>query len=137
MKQFYPVAIIGPINENDGYSAIFPDVPGCVSAGHDLTDAFTNACEALTEHFGILAEDGESIPPPSALDQAKVTLEADTQPGDGPIAALLLVPVEMPGKAQRFNVTLDENLVARIDAITNNRSAFLADAARAELRRRL
>ena len=59
------------------------------------------------------------------------------QPGDGPVVALLLAPVELPGRSLRFSVTLDENLVERIDAVTSNRSAFLADAARAELRRRM
>lgn len=47
-----------------------------------------------------------------------------------------LVPVSIPGKARRVNVTLDEALLEEIDAVTDNRSRFLAEAARAELARR-
>jgi metal-responsive CopG/Arc/MetJ family transcriptional regulator len=40
------------------------------------------------------------------------------------------------GKIKRVNVTLDEGLLSEIDAVTSNRSGFLAQAARAELARR-
>lgn len=135
-RAFYPVAIIGPITPDHAFSAIFPDLLGCNSAGDSAEDAFANAVEAVTEHLGLLAEEGDHIPAPSSLEEARAMVEADAQPGDGPVVALLLAPVEMPGRALRLNVTLDENLVQRIDAVTSNRSAFLADAARAELRRR-
>jgi metal-responsive CopG/Arc/MetJ family transcriptional regulator len=44
--------------------------------------------------------------------------------------------VVFPGRARRVNVTLDEALLEEIDQISNNRSGFLAEAARAELARR-
>ena len=37
---------------------------------------------------------------------------------------------------QRVNITMDEGLLDEIDAIADNRSRFLAEAARAELARR-
>jgi hypothetical protein len=47
-------------------------------------------------------------------------------------AARLLVPVELPGRAVRANVTIEEALLARIDAAAAargmTRSAFLARA---------
>ncbi len=43
---------------------------------------------------------------------------------------------DLPGRARRVNVTLDEALIEEIDSIATNRSRFLAEAARAELARR-
>lgn len=47
--------------------------------------------------------------------------------------AVSLVPVMVPGRAKRVQVTMDEDLLDRIDAATNNRSGFLAEAVRAHL----
>lgn len=135
-RAYYPVAIIGPATPQHGYAAIFPDVLGCNSAGGSAEEAFANAEEALADHLDLLAEGGDPIPPASTLDEARAKFAAEAEPEGGPLVAMLLVSVDMPGRAQRFSVTLDENLVRRIDAIASNRSAFLADAARSELRRR-
>jgi hypothetical protein len=43
------------------------------------------------------------------------------------IAIVSLLPPQ--GKARRLQVTMDERLLARIDAVTRNRSAFLSQAA--------
>jgi len=47
-----------------------------------------------------------------------------------------LARVELPGRAVRLNITMDEGLVAAIDKVANNRSSFLADAARDALAKR-
>lgn len=47
--------------------------------------------------------------------------------------ARILVRGERRGKAVRINITLDEGLIAAIDRVAENRSGFLADAARAAL----
>lgn len=133
---FFPALIIAPASPSHCYSVLFPDLPGCVSAGDSVTHAFEMAMEALAMHLGGMAEDGEPIPAPSTLAQARAAAEAGFELGDGPVEAVLLVPAPLPGRTARFNITLDENLVAQIDAAASNRSAFLADAARAELRRR-
>jgi len=132
----YPAAIIAPSNPDHAFGVLFPDVPGCHSGGASVEQSFTNAIEALESHLGLLVEAGETLPPPSSLDQARAAVEQFLEPDEGPIAAMVLVPATLPGRTQRFNITMDENLVARIDAVASNRSAFLADAARAELRRR-
>ena len=51
------------------------------------------------------------------------------------VMAMVLVPVIIPGRARRINITIDESLLEEIDAATSNRSGFLADAARVELSR--
>lgn len=111
-----------------GYSVFFPDLPGCVSAGDSVEEAFVQAREALAGHLAVMDEHGDDIPAPTPFDRVKA--DPDIQ-----VAARVLVPVELPGATVRLNITMDSNLLARIDAVTGNRSAFLADAARRALPR--
>lgn len=116
-------------DDSGGYGVIFPDLPGCVSAGDSLEDAYANAMEALELHLEGMHDQGETLPPPSRLDTLAVDPEVH-------VAATMLVAATAPGRRQRINITLDANLIAQIDAVASNRSAFLSEAARAELRRR-
>ncbi|MGI8705552.1 MAG: type II toxin-antitoxin system HicB family antitoxin [Sphingomicrobium sp.] len=112
----------------DGYSVFFPDVPGCVSAGRTKAEAFANGEQALCAHLHLLAESRDDLPRPSE----EVEVDADIKE-----VARFLARVDLPGKAVRINVTLDEGLVASIDRVARNRSGFLAEAARAKLAREL
>ena len=107
-----------------GFSAYFPDVPGCVSAGRNQQEIFANAEEALSLHLGEMARAGEIIPGRS-----------DFIPHDPEVEEFCRfnARVELPGKAIRLNITMDEGLVAAIDRVASNRSSFLADAAREAL----
>ncbi len=49
------------------YSVHFPDLPGCITAGLTLTEAYAFAHEALALYIESLREDGESVPAPSSL----------------------------------------------------------------------
>jgi predicted RNase H-like HicB family nuclease len=109
-----------------GYSVFFPDLPGCTSAGATLQEAARGAEEALAAHLILSAEHGDIIPAPSDIDAWAADPEVEE-------AARLLVRVEPPGRALRLNVTLDEGLVAAIDRVAENRSAYLAAAARQAL----
>ncbi|HEX6661445.1 MAG TPA: type II toxin-antitoxin system HicB family antitoxin [Sphingomicrobium sp.] len=111
-----------------GFGVFFPDVPGCVSAGRTEQEVFSNAEEALSGHLAEMIRGGESLPP--RTDEFQPDPEIDEY-------CRLLVRVELPGKAVRLNITMDEGLVAAIDRVTNNRSGFLADAARRALSQRL
>ena len=126
-------------DEDDGpdaeYGVVFPDLPGCTSAGYTRMEAAKQAAEALAGHVAMLAEDGESLPNPSDVGAPL----PDWLEGAGRTAAEVLVPVEMPGRAVRANITVDEGLLHRIDtaaqAMGNTRSGFLAEAARAWFRK--
>src|SRR5580692_424613 len=50
------------------YGVSFPDFQGCVTAGSTLEEARQMAVEALAFHIAGMREDGESLPPPSTLD---------------------------------------------------------------------
>ncbi len=126
-KLYYP-AIIDKEPDSD-FSVVFPDFPGCVSAGSTLDEAMLNAHEALAGHVELMVEDGDALPKPSSIEAVAARHDATT-------VAVTLIPVIAPGKIRRVNVTLDEGLLDEIDSVTDNRSRFLADAARMELARR-
>ncbi len=100
-----------------------------------MQEAATNAAEALAGHVDVTLDAGEDIPPPSSPD---APLPDWLQAAPGKIAAHVLVPVEMPGRSVRTNITLDEGLLARLDAAATaegmSRSGFIAQAVRDRLR---
>ena len=127
-KKIYYPAIVDKDPDSD-FSVLFPDFPGCVSAGDTLDEAMMNAHEALAGHVGVMLADGDRLPTPSDVGTIGARYDATT-------VAVTLVPVVLPGQIRRVNVTLDEGLLAEIDGVTDNRSRFLSEAARAELARR-
>ena len=128
MRKVYYPALVDKDAESD-FGVSFPDFPGCVSAGETLEDALIGAQEALSGHVALMVADGDALPRPTSLEKVTAEKEAST-------VAVTLVPVVLPGRARRVNVTLDEALLEEIDQISDNRSGFLAEAARAELARR-
>ena len=119
------VALLRKQPDSD-FGVDFPDFPGCVTAGETLEDARRMAAEALQLHIEGMLEDGDAIPAPSRLDEIMV----DPDHRDG-VAVLIDVSVRRP--VIRINVSLPPDLLEAIDHVTDNRSRFLADAARAKL----
>jgi predicted RNase H-like HicB family nuclease len=126
-RALYP-AIIDKDPDSD-FGVTFPDFPGCVSAGRTLDEAVTGAHEALAGHVALMVADGDELPSPTPFEVAAAERGATT-------VAVTLVAVTLPGEAQRVNVTMDKGLLDEIDEVADNRSRFLAEAARAELARR-
>ena len=87
-----------------------------------------NSEEALTGHLAVSIEHGDVIPEPSALDN----VERDPAVTE---AARLLVRGERPGRFVRVQISMEESLVARIDAVAGpgRRSSWLARASKAQL----
>ncbi|MGN7840825.1 type II toxin-antitoxin system HicB family antitoxin [Pseudomonas sp. 22490] len=117
------------------YGVTVPDVPGCFSAGATVSEALENAQEALALHFEGLVADGDPLP------RAQ---EVDAHMGNPDYAGGVWAVVDFDvtpylGKAVRFNATLPENLLQRIDDLVKkdhryaSRSGFLATAALREL----
>lgn len=118
------------------YGISFPDFPGCVSGGANLVEAMRRGREALRTHLESMMEDGEPTPVPRAIDW----LKADPAfRGDAEGAIVMALPFELPGRAVRINVSLNENLVAAVDQAAReagmSRSGFIAAAAKARLGR--
>jgi len=123
------VGIVHKTKDSD-YGVCFPDFPGCVSAGSTPDELQAMAQEALGLHIEGLREDGVAIPLPMSLELAQKHAFAKGA------NAFIFIRAYVPGTPQRVNVMLDSNLIADIDRVSANRSAFLAEAARHELNRR-
>lgn len=117
------------------YGVTVPDVPGCFSAGATVSEALESAQEALALHFEGLVADGGKLPQAQEVD---VHL-ANPDYAGGVWAVIDFDVTPYLGKSVRFNATLPENLLHRIDDLVKkdhryaSRSGFLATAALREL----
>ena len=120
------IALLRKQAESD-FGVEFPDFPGCITAGVTLEDARRMAVEVLLFHIEGMMEDGDPIPEPSGLD------EVLTDPRYSDTAAVLVdVPTRRP-RSIRVNISVPEDVSQAIDRVTDNRSRFLAEAAREKL----
>jgi predicted RNase H-like HicB family nuclease len=53
-------------NAGSNYSALVPDLPGCVAVGESIEETERLIREAIKFHLDGLREDGSPIPPPSS-----------------------------------------------------------------------
>ncbi|MEL6064838.1 MULTISPECIES: type II toxin-antitoxin system HicB family antitoxin [unclassified Methylobacterium] len=123
------------VHQEDGaFGASFPDFPGATTAAGDLDTLYRKAAEMLAFHVAGMVEDGDEIPRVRTLDELRgdPAFQADSAG-----AMVALVQVELPGRAVRVNISMEEGLLRRIDraaeASGESRSAFLAQAAKARL----
>jgi predicted RNase H-like HicB family nuclease len=121
---YYP-AIID--RSASGFGATFPDFPGCIANGATINEAAMNAEAALALHVEGMIRDKQQLPPFSSLDD----IEADANGADD--VACVLIRVDAPAKVERVLISIDTGLLRAIDAVASNRSAWMADAARAML----
>lgn len=133
-RKHYPGLVT---QDRDGLSALgvwFPDFDGCVTAGQTLDEAYKNASEALQFHIDGLLEDGAAVPTPGWTDIEELAKDDE----ESRLVAVIAVPADVPTRAKRVNITLEENLLARLDEEAARlglaRSALLAEAARRFIR---
>lgn len=124
--------VVALIHEEDGVFGIsFPDFPGCVSTADTLDDAIARGGMALSMHVEGMIEDGEALPVLRTASQIRAS-------EDTAGAVLAAVPVDLPGKAVRVQITMDEHLLAALDraaaASGSSRSGKIAEAVRSTLR---
>jgi predicted RNase H-like HicB family nuclease len=113
-----------------GVGVVFPDLPGCVSFGEDFDSAYRNAHEALS-----LYADGESeLPAPRTMEQLRGEWDGWREwDGCRSFYTVKIALYPLKASAKKFNISMDEGLVARVDRVTSNRSAFIAEAVAAML----
>ena len=71
MEYVYPA--IFHKNEDESYTVIYPDLPGCISEGKNLANALLMAQSALKQWIGYLVDKEQEIPSPSALEDIKTS----------------------------------------------------------------
>ena len=122
-------------DKDSDYGVTVPDVPGCFSAGFTAAQALDNVQEALALHFEGFVADDEPLPQAQEIDVH--VANPDFAGGIWAVVDFDVTPYL--GKAVRFNATLPENLLQRIDEKVKrdsryaSRSGFLASAALREL----
>ena len=130
-KIYYP-AVIDKDPDSD-FGVVFPDFPGCVSAGSTLEETIERGHHALAAHVELTVEHDEPIPEASPLD------EIVEDPGEE-VVLRTLIRVDLPGRTVRLSITMDEALARAVDRAAAaegfTRSGFLAEAARRLLRER-
>ena len=114
------------------FDVVFPDFDGLVTQGDTYDDALLMAHEALASHVEAMRDHGEDIPEPQSLAEIKESWWAwdDWKSSEYATAVVSLLPGDM---ARRYTLSMPASLMARIDAVARNRSAFLAAAAESAL----
>ena len=103
MKLIYP-AVFYPFSDGSGgYTVEFPDLPGCVTEGNDLEEAFELAIDAASGWVLDELEEGNEIPKASAY--------ADVKPRENGQVNIVLLDMDKYAeqygeKAVRKNVTI-------------------------------
>lgn len=124
----YYIALIHKDPDSD-FGVSFPDFPGCISAGETLDEAVRMGREALEGHTELMADEGEAIPEPTAME----VIMADPENRDG---TPVLIPLAQAAsqKTVRVNITLPEDTLRDVDRYAEahgfTRSGFLVQAAK-------
>ena len=135
---FY-IGVVDPAVDGT-WGVVFPDLPGCYSAGDDMDDLFSNSIEAIR----LWAEDAlarGAIPP--ARDGVALMADPEVRAvvaAAGPTGCLIQVPLLVDGgRSVRATISLDAHLLKAIDQAAKQhgltRSTFLASAARHKIAR--
>ncbi len=120
--------------ENDVYGISFPDFPGCVSTAETIDNVVLRGQQALALHISGMLEDNTTLPLLRSLASIRCDPEYKNELSD---AIIVAIPLDLPSKAIRVNVTIEERLLERMDraakASGTSRSAYLAEAVRARI----
>jgi predicted RNase H-like HicB family nuclease len=123
----YPIAI-EPGTDGTAFGVVFPDLPGCFSAGDTFDEAIENAKEAAEAHIEAMIDDGESIPKPSSLAEV-----AKNEEFKGWIIGFVQVDLDqLSDKTERINISLPRRVLMKLDQKAKragiSRSGYIAEA---------
>jgi predicted RNase H-like HicB family nuclease len=122
----YPIVIHKSMNSD--YGVIFPDIPGCFSAGTSIEEAIAMSQEAAECHIEGMLLDSEPIPLASSIENHRDNPEYE----DGLWALVNIDISKLSLKAKRINVTIPERLLTTVDHYARNhgesRSGLLSQA---------
>ena len=129
MKNNY-IALLEHDKTTGKYGVVVPDFAVFTTVGDSFEDAIQNAVEGLASHIEVMRDLNEEIPSPRTFEQIKSEWDGWTDwVKNVPDYITAIIPA-IPGfGTQRVFVTMDSRLVAKIDRVTKNRSAFLSSAA--------
>lgn len=101
MKLVYPTCFY-PLEDNNGYCAVVPDLKGCVTQGNDLANAIEMAVDAASGWVLDELEDGNKPPIASSLQDVKL---------DSPDGFVSLIVLDIEAYAEKYgNKSIRKNL---------------------------
>jgi predicted RNase H-like HicB family nuclease len=129
------VAVVALVHGVPGaYGISFPDFQGCIAGGHTVDEALRRGRDALDFHVESMIEVGEALPKVRGIAEIRSDPEFAEDFADALVA---VVEADLPAKAVRVNISIDERLLDRIDRAAEStgetRSGFIAAAARERL----
>ena len=129
MKLIYPAVFYPFSDESGGYTVEFPDLPGCVTEGRNLEEAFEMAVDAASGWVLDELEEGNEIPKASAYSNVKprengevniVLLDMDKyaeQYGEKAVSKNVTIPAWLNTFAEKkkinFSQVLQEAILAK------------------------
>lgn len=118
-------AIFTPIEDGSGFYARIPDLPGCITTGHDLADAIDQITDAMSGWLVVAEDEGLTIPTPTPQRKLEV-------PADGACALIkadtLVYRAQTDTRSARKNVSLPAWMIAMADKKNINCSQLLQNA---------
>lgn len=124
MKKY--IALFETDENAENIGVVIPDLPGCFSAGKTFDDAFRNAHEAVAGYLDGIKEH----PRARTLEEIKKEWSDWAEWEKDYKFVIGFVSVIPSSKPKKYTIYLDSALMAQIDEVSANRSAFLAEAAK-------
>ncbi len=90
-EHVYRAVLVKERPDDRSLGVVFPELPGCVSAGEGSEDAIRMAHEALALHLSGMLMDGERLPAPQALEAPL----PEWLVADGPMVEAGRVPIRV------------------------------------------
>jgi predicted RNase H-like HicB family nuclease len=90
------IALFEYDDDGAGYSVVFPDFPGLISAGDDYGESLRMAHDGLAAHVRFLTREGDHIPAPRTLEEIEATWPDWPEWRDN--YKFLLVPISLATK---------------------------------------
>ncbi len=106
--------------EPGAYGVVFPDLLGCTAMGDTLDEALSAAGAAMTDWASTYEGAGETLPAPRTAEELSRDPEVAAALAEG--ACWASVPlVRASGRTVRANLSLDEGVIAALDAAADAR----------------
>ncbi|WP_323991493.1 type II toxin-antitoxin system HicB family antitoxin [Nguyenibacter sp. L1] len=92
---------------------MFPDLPGCVSAGDTLNEALANAADAAAGWIDATLDAGDAVPSPRTLDMVRRLPEY----AGWAVGFVTIDPAMLDDRVERANISLPRGVLKRLDAL--------------------
>jgi len=103
-------------NNDDSYTVVYPDLPGCITEGKTLGNAMYMAQSALTQWLGYLIDKKQVIPKASPVQKIKTSIDefvnlicADVKDGRA-VKRTVSIPKWMDDKVVKSGLSLSRVL---------------------------